>query len=76
MIRLSAPSHHQFLCILFLPPDLSISFHLPSHEPSSETLIFSLVNTVFISLPSITSVLGLQGLPSPPPVGSISCDEL
>lgn len=60
---LSARSHQQ---LLFLPLDLSISFHLLSHEPSSETLISSLVNTVLIELPSISSVLGLEGLPSPP----------
>lgn len=33
MIRLSAWSHHQLRRFLFLPPDLFISFHLPSHEP-------------------------------------------
>lgn len=32
----------------FLPPDLFISFRLPSHKPSSQILIFSLVNMVLI----------------------------
>lgn len=56
------PSTH----VLPLPSDLFISFHLLSHEPSSQTLIFSLVNTVFICLLRIFFMLGLEGLLRPP----------